>query len=198
MNCFAKTTQTGRSMIEVMGYMIVSMFLIAGVAKIVTGAYANYKLSQASIQISDLAKTIVKVSAADTDYLNTIDNIKEYLPKSYRVVGDNIYNVFGGEVRVGVPGNDDNTDHPGDQFYIRFFGLDRDQCIAMITKEWTNNRVVDLYSIILNGADYWFWPVYHPAENSHEHTLPVKMADVAGTDSNGLCGDDNNIMWVFN
>ena len=208
MKHFFKNTETGRSMVEVMGYMVVSMFLIAGVAKIVTSAYGEYKLSQASMQLSDLAKTIVKVSAADTDYRNTIENIKDYLPKSYRVVGDNIYNVFGGQVEIRVP-DYEFSGHPGDQFSITYSELDRDQCIALMTKDWINNRVVDLDYIRLENektstsGKYWYWPVYHPA-SSGDYELPVKMADVAGTDGktddsgNALCLSSNKITWVFN
>ncbi len=210
-------TQSGRSMIEIMGYMIVSMFLIAGVAKIVSGAYNNYKISQASMQISDLAGTIVKASAADSNYGEVVDIInnnitdddmkalklkerKNFIPKSYRVVGDKIYNVFGSEVQVSIPSSDDDVGTRGDQFAIQFLGLDREQCIEMMSKEWINNSVVDLYAIVLNSTNYWFWPVYHPVAANNEHALPVKMIDIAGDgDSNeGLCGSDNNIMWVFN
>lgn len=215
-------------MVEIMGYMVVTMFLIAGVAKIVTSAYGEYKLSQASMQISDFAGTVVKASAADVNYVEIINIIngksasggnsqssleekerKRLIPKSFRVIGNDIYNVFGGEVLVGVPSSDDNIELPGDKFYIQFFGLDRDQCISLMSKEWSNNRVVDLYAIVLNGdslngGSYWFWPIYHPIKTSGEHALPVQMAEVAGTgdgtNANGLCKDEteNNIMWVFN
>ena len=206
-------------MVEIMGYMVVTMFLIAGVAKIVTSAYGEYKLSQASMQISDFARTIVKASAGDVNYIEIVNIIngksanggslqssleekerKRLIPKSFRVIGEGIYNVFGGEVLVGVP-PDNNIE---DKFYIQFFGLDRDQCISLMSKEWSNNRVVDLYAIVLNGDNYWFWPIYHPIKTSGEHALPVQMAEVAGTgdgtNANGLCKDEteNNIMWVFN
>ena len=218
-----KSTQAGRSMVEIMGYMVVSMFLVAGIAKVISGAYSEYKISQGSLQIADFAGTIAKASAADANYLEIVNVINgtfssdtetaklqkaerlRLIPKSYRLVENTIYNTFGGEVRVSVPSSDDLTsDHPGDQFAIQFLGLDRDQCIALMTKEWMNNRVVDLYAIILSSGGtntYWYWPIYQPATTG-DKTLPVKMADVAGTganeNANGLCGDDNNIMWVFN
>lgn len=216
-----KSTQVGRSMVEIMGYMVVSMFLVAGIAKVVSGAYSEYKISQGSLQIADFAGTIAKASAADTDYLETVKVINgtfssdtetaklqkaerlRLIPKSYRLVDNTIYNTFGGEVRVSVPPQE-TSDHYGDQFAIQFLGLDRDQCIALMTKEWINNRVVDLYAIVLSSGGtntYWYWPIYQP-RTTGDKTLPVKMADVAGTgsgtNSNGLCGDVNNIMWVFN
>lgn len=224
-----KSTQSGRSMVEIMGYMVVSMFLVAGISKVVSGAYSEYKISQGSLQIADFAGTIAKASAADANYLEIVKVINgtfssdtetaklqkaerlRLIPKSYRLVDNTIYNTFGGEVRVSVPSDENNpvkdelgSDHPGDQFAIQFLGLDRDQCIALMTKDWMNNRVVDLYAIVLSSGGtntYWYWPIYQPSATG-DKTLPVKMADVAGTgsgtNSNGLCGDENNIMWVFN
>ena len=209
MKYFYKNSQAGRSMVEVMGYMVVSMFLIAGVAKIVAGAYGEYKLSQAVIQLSDLAGVIVRVSAADSSYEATVNLLrsgsaeaKRLVPKSYRYDSSagKIYNVFGGEVQISVPINPIRTDHGGDQFAIQYFGLDKEQCIALMTKEWINNRVVDLYAIALNNSNYWFWPIYHPDQYLAEHTLPVQVIEVAGTgDGDGLCAEsNNNILWVFN
>ena len=210
-----KNIQTGRSMIETMGYMVVSMFLIAGISKIVAGAYAEYKISQGSLQIADLAGTITKASAADANYGDIVKIIngegttelekKERLrliPRSFRVVDNLIYNTFGGRVEVAIPHDEIKTEHKSDQFAIRFYGLDHEQCVALMTKEWTSNRVVDLYAIVLNGENYWYWPIYKPNSASGEKPLPVKVIDVAGsgsgTSANGLCLDDNNIMWVFN
>ena len=215
-----KQTQVGRSMIEIMGYMVVATFLMAGVAKIITSAYGEYKLSQASMQISDFAGVIVKASAADVSYEGIINIIKgksakggstqseleakerkRLIPRSFRIIGEKLYNVFGSEVSVSIP-DGDISDHPGDQFAIQISDVDKDQCITLMSKEWANNRVVDLYAIVLNSNNYWFWPIYHPIKNSGERALPVKIADVAGTDSGtnaeGLCKDENNIMWVFN
>ena len=219
-----KHTQSGRSIVEVMGYMVVAMCLIAGVSKIIAGAYRDYKMSQANMQISDLAGTIVRASLADSNYSEVVNIINgnyaadttisaiqakerlRFIPKSYRVVGSKIFNVFGGDVQVSIPDNDVNSGVRGDQFAIHFYGLDREQCIALMSKEWADNRTVDLYAIILNAsgsnATYWFWPVYHPSDEYNEKPLPVKMVDIAGTgdvDSEGLCIDGNNdIMWVFN
>lgn len=222
-----KNTQAGRSMIEVMGYMTVGMVLIIGIAKVVTGAYSDYKISQASIQLSDFAGTIVKASAADANYsevVNVINGLKpdgsagqddlekkerlRLIPKSFRLITatNKIYNVFGGEVTVSVVSAEEGNQYKnGSQFAIQFDGLDREQCIALMTKEWINNRVVDLFSIVLNGTYYWYWPLYSPDSTNNEYELPVKMIDIAGSgeasgtsDGNGLCGDDNNILWIFN
>lgn len=195
-------TQSGRSMVEVMGYMIVTIFLAVGISKIIAGAYGEWKISQAAMQVADLAKSIVMVSAADTDYKETIEAIQKgtsrIVPKSYQKLPcpDNnnckLLNVFGGEVQVGTI---------DDKFTLTFTELDKEQCVALMTKEWENNRTVDLYSIALEPANIsWYWPVYHPNNDANQKALPVKIADVAGTDSDdGACASENNsITWTFN
>ncbi|MBR3662563.1 MAG: hypothetical protein IKN67_04715 [Alphaproteobacteria bacterium] len=190
-----QNTQSGRSMVEVMGYMVVVMLLAAGLGKIVAGAYGEYKFSKASLQLSDYAVAITKAAAIDATYEDVIQKInsgdseaKKLLPSSYRVNSNKVRHAFGGEVTVGT--------YDADKFYITFSGLEKDQCIELAMKDWINNRIVDLYTIKVND-DIWYWPIYHAGDNA----LPITYAKVAGTtDDNGQCtdGDENSIMWVFN
>lgn len=194
-------TQSGRSMIEVMGYMAAVMAVIAGVSKIITGSYNQYKLSKASIQVSDLAGAIVKASTIDPDYDDIIKSIKDgtkegrrLLPTSFKMnESKKIYHAFGGEVELGIP-NDG-------KFSIKFNSLTREQCIELGMKEWINNKVVDLYGITINGHD-WTWPIYADT-TSGISALPTKRSALAGKDLNddGQCnkpGKSNSIMWIFN
>lgn len=205
--------QQGRSMIEVMGYMAAVMAIVAGVSKIVSNTYSEYKLSQANVQLSELAGAILKSSAVEANYKNIVNMVNgkssatlnkeglKLIPKSYKVVktssGNKIFNVFGGEVKVGIP---NNAEEAKDKFYISFAGLDREQCIEMAMKEWHTNKVVDLYSMIVNG-NYWYWPVYAEATNGVSE-LPATRSVLAGKDvnDNGQCNKNsgNLIMWVFN
>ena len=193
-------TQSGRSMVEVMGYMAAVMAVIAGVSKIITGSYNQYKLSKASIQVSDLASAIVKASTIDSDYEHTIDSIKtgttegrRLLPNSFKMGQNNkIYHAFGGEVELGSKEG---------RFSIRFNNLTREQCIELGMKEWINNKIVDLYSIYINN-NQWTWPIYAGIASGIS-SLPTKRSALAGKDLNddGQCdkpGKGNFIMWVFN
>ena len=193
-------TQSGRSMIEVMGYMAAVMAVIAGVSKIITGSYNQYKLSQASIQVSDLASAIVKASTIDSDYEHTVDVIKQgtnkgrrLLPSSFKMDNNKkIYHAFGGEATLGIL---------NDKFTITFTGLTREQCIELGMKEWINNKIVDLYGIDING-NKWTWPIYADT-TSGISALPTKRSALAGKDLNdeGQCnkpGKSNSIMWIFN
>lgn len=193
-------TQSGRSMIEVMGYMAAVMAVIAGVSKIITGSYNQYKLSKASIQVSDLASVIVKASTVDPNYDDTVDAIKKgtdigrrLLPSSFKMDSNKkIYHAFGGETTLGIL---------NDKFTIIFTGLTREQCIELGMKEWINNKIVDLYGIDING-NQWAWPIYADT-TSGISALPTKRSALAGKDLNdeGQCnktGKSNSIMWIFN
>ena len=201
-------TQSGRSMIEVMGYMAAVMAVIAGVSKIITGSYNQYKLSKASIQVSDLASVIVKASTVDPNYDDTVDAIKQgtnkLLPSSFEMDSNKkIYHAFGGEVTLGHPPyeNEHHTCCDLNKFYIKFENLTREQCIELGMKEWINNKIVDLYGIDING-NQWAWPVYADT-TSGISALPTKRSALAGKDLNddGQCnkpGKSNSIMWIFN
>ena len=193
-------TQSGRSMIEVMGYMAAVMAVIAGVSKIITGSYNQYKLSKASIQVSDLASVIVKASTVDPNYDDTVDAIKQgtnkgrrLLPSSFKMDNNKkIYHAFGGEATLGIL---------NDKFTITFTGLTREQFIELGMKEWINNKIVDLYGIDING-NKWTWPIYADT-TSGISALPTKRSALAGKDLNdeGQCnkpGKSNSIMWIFN
>lgn len=201
-------TQSGRSMIEVMGYMAAVMAVIAGVSKIITGSYNQYKLSKASIQVSDLASVIVKASTVDPNYNDTVDAIKQgtnkLLPSSFKMDSNKkIYHAFGGEVTLGHPPyeNEHHTCCDLNKFYIKFENLTREQCIELGMKEWINNKIVDLYGIDING-NKWAWPIYADT-TSGISALPTKRSALAGKDLNddGQCnkpGKSNSIMWIFN
>lgn len=201
-------TQSGRSMIEVMGYMAAVMAVIAGVSKIITGSYNQYKLSKASIQVADLASVIVKASTVDPNYDDTVDAIKQgtnkLLPSSFKMDSNKkIYHAFGGEVTLGHPPyeNEHHTCCDLNKFYIKFENLTREQCIELGMKEWINNKIVDLYGIDING-NKWAWPIYADT-TSGISALPTKRSALAGKDLNddGQCnkpGKSNSIMWIFN
>lgn len=197
----SRIIQSGRSMVEMMGYMAVVLSITAGIGTLISNAYDNYKYSKASLQISELASAIVRASAVDADYyeitskLNGMvlsDDAKVLIPKSFRVAGSKIFHAFGGQVVIGTP--EDRT-----RFSIQFQRLSRKQCIELAMKEWQNNKSVDLYEIIINNNTPWHWASY---EEGSTNVLPVKRSAVAGRhsgDNEAQCNErNNNITWIFN
>ncbi|MBQ8480968.1 MAG: hypothetical protein IJ532_00340 [Alphaproteobacteria bacterium] len=191
LNC--KNCEKGRSMVEMMGYMAVVMTVIVAIGKIVTNVFNEHKFSEASIQLGDLAAAISKAGAVEKDY-SSVD-FKKFVPSAYRVVGNKIFHVFGGEVTIGTVSGDTT------KFSVAFKGLRRKQCIEMAMKDWRRNQNVDLYSVCVNGACL-YWPVYGYDGGTPKGTLPITRAMVTGTSENdkGLCSlDTNNVVtWTFN
>lgn len=193
-----KDNQHGRSMVEVIGYMGAVMAIVAGVGKMVSGAYSDYKISKASQQLSDLASAIVRASTTYPNYRETVQNINDrtseglnLIPSTFRVAGSKTFHAFGGETTLGTRDN---------MFYIRYDGLTREQCIELGMKDWINNKIVDLAFLSVNDID-WCWPANKGSENNCP-TLPTKRSILAGKDDDddGQCNKetDNFIIWYFN
>lgn len=186
------TCEKGRSMVEMMGYMAVVMTVIVAVGKMVTNVFNEHKYSQASLQLGDLAGAISKAGAMEKDY-SAVD-FSKYIPNSFRVAGNKIFHVFGGEVVVAVASGDTG------KFAVTFKGLRKKQCIELGMKEWRQNQNVDLYSIGVNNT-FLYWPVYKSSLQPEE-SLPMTRIKLAGKGENdeGLCNlaTGNTITWVFN
>ena len=210
--------EQGRSMIEMMGYMAVAMAFVVSVGNLVAHTMEEYKYSKAYVQLTDLATGVVRAAAIDADYKEVVDGINDgvsqytkIIPASFRRKGANIYHAFGGDVDISLPpadadlnlgeavSSDEETAH-SDKFAITFNGLTRRQCIEMAMKDWQNNKNIDLYAIVINSNNYWYWPAY--TTYTDDNTLPVTRVDVTGTDDSdlGQCNrdTDNVIMWIFN
>lgn len=207
-------TQSGRSMIEMLGFMSVAMVLMASVSKLIMNAYGQYKMSTASIQISDLAGVITKAAALDVDYKETVNKInsgdEEYrklIPSSFRIRNSsdriNIFHVFGGKVEIGLGPDAASGGPDATKLSIKFYGLTRTQCIELAMKDWINNKVASLDTVVVNENNYWYWPVYHERDDT-SFELPVYRSAVAGIgdaeDEKGQCNKErgNTITWVFN
>lgn len=228
-----RNNEKGRSMVEMMGYMAVGIALVASVGRLVANAFDEYKYSRAYIQLTELVNGIVKAAAIDADYQDVVERIngqktqdnenkegQKLIPSSYRRIGNTLLHAFGGTVTISLPPVDsslnlgeavndaeDETAH-SDKLAITYEGLTRRQCIEMALKDWQNDRNVDLYAVVINSTNYWYWPIYTGLTespdnvcNTPDNTLPVRRFCVAGdNDSKGQCNKEkgNVIMWIFN
>ncbi len=211
-----RKTQTGRSMIEMMGYLMVAMGVIIAVGRIVSSAFDTHKYSVASLQLTELVGTMVRSSAIDVDYTEVVDKVKEgkreLIPNSFRVVGSGsntkIYHAFGGTVEVGI--FDDNPE----RFFVRYNSLSKKQCVELALKDWHRNQYADLFAVAV-GTWTWYWQTYGSGDNlsnalsfSSNETcsgkvcrLPTTRAKLTGVgDNDGQCTDgrNNTVTWVFN
>jgi len=211
-----KKTQAGRSMIEMMGYLMVVMGVIIAMGKIVSSAFDNHKYSTASLQLSELVGAMVRSSAIDVDYTEVVEKVKNgdrnLIPNSFRVVGSNIYHAFGGKVQVDIY-NDDP-----EKFYVKFLNLSKKQCIELAMKDWRRNQYADLFAVMLPKAgSSWYWQAYGNENGNAINVeagsctggsnptcaLPVSRVMLTGknkSDNNAQCKDnrENEVMWIFN
>ena len=207
-----KNNQSGRSMIEMMGYLMVAMSLIVAIGSIVSSAFDNHKYSVASLQLSELVGGIVKTSAIDVDYSEVVNNInagkREFIPNTFHVVGTGsntkIYHAFGGEVKVGTCNESDNSfcKDREDKFFVVYKDLSRKQCIELALKDWSKNQYADLYALII-GDKVWSWQAYGTEDLSKSgvYTFPVKRSQLTGvsdSDKGACSATGNQVTWVFN
>lgn len=210
-----KDNEKGRSMLEMMGYMAAVMSLIAGISKMIVGAYGDYKMGEGVRQVSELSDVISKfvVVEGNADIIDKICNpnsseceaaseAKKYLPESYRVVNGDILHTFGGKVEITK--DDDNR-----SFFILFHGLNEEQCIELAMKDWQINRVSDLYSMSID-LDQYLWGIYvencdetdEDSEFENSNCLPAKHSKVSEScklaDEEADEEDGITITWKFN
>lgn len=213
-----KKTQSGRSMVEMMGYLMVAMGVIVAVGRIVSSAFDSHKYSIAALQLSDLVSGIVRSSAIDVDYTNVINKAKkgdrELIPESFRVAGSGnnavIYHAFGGTVTI------DLFQNTTEKFAVTFNNLSKKQCVEMALRDWSKNQYADLFAIIVR--DYtWYWQAYGTGDSTSDTLnvsdsaicsnkvcrLPVvrsRLTGVKDNDPDAQCLDErsNSVTWVFN
>jgi Tfp pilus assembly protein PilE len=184
--------QEGRSMIEMLGVLaIVGVLSVAGIQGY-SKAMAKYKTNKAMDQISTLAANIKTMFASLGNYkgLGEDGTTRSYnlglLPEDMTktCTGDVsadatgcVKNAFSGAVTVEREGDDTDGYF---EFSIKFEGLTKDACTAIVTSDWGN---ASGFSGILVGAD------------ATEPTLNVSV-----TDAVTACGADdgaNEITLVF-
>ena len=205
-----KVSENGRSMVEMMGYMAVMLALITMIGRIVTNAFDEYKYSKASLQLTDLADAIARAAAVEPNYSDIVKMVNgthedaaknqqglKIIPGTFRLVGRKILHAFGGEVKVDLPPSEIGGN---DKFAIKMEGLKKRQCVEMAMKDWSKNQNVDLYAVIINKTNYWYWPVY---SGEVDNVLPVTRVKLTGTGEVGSTAQcskekDNDIIWVFN
>ena len=200
-----KSNQSGRSMVEMMGYLMVMMGVIIAIGRIVSSAFDNHKYSTASLQLTELVNAMVKASAIDVDYsevvtkINTADGARELAPNTYRVVGSTIYHAFGGKVTVSTDAGDTT------KLSVQYSNLSKKQCVELAMKDWSKNQYADLFSVNVNG-NMWYWRAYGDKDGAAVAlgegecdgsvcALPMKRSALTGTGgAAGQCIDSNTLV----
>ncbi|MBQ7659159.1 MAG: hypothetical protein IJS26_00240 [Alphaproteobacteria bacterium] len=201
-----KSNQNGRTIVELIAYIVVMVAITASVAQIVAQGLHKYESSAVLQQLLDLKKVIAARYAADGNYQNLswndlcADRIgpKSLMPETDDSTGEcaaqHGRHIFDGIVRIG-------SADVGKTYYIEFQELPQDVCVQLGTIVWSNMDGSDLDRMIIGqGASLqnpktWVWQYSPVSEADGDKELPANIRDVADSCTSE---DDNTIRWYFN
>lgn len=181
-----KSSQAGRSMIEMLGVLGIISVIATSIITVVSKVFDKYKQSIITTQIRDLQKNIRTMYSATADYRdlsknNTVEMlIKERAVPPNMVMNGKLYHAYGGAVEL-----------TGTQYTysITFKAVKREGCIDLLGLSWTVNDTSDLIELI-TPKDKYNWT----GLNGH------KKLPITGIQPYSMCDEDrtkNDITWVF-
>ncbi|MDY4885894.1 MAG: type 4 pilus major pilin [Alphaproteobacteria bacterium] len=182
----SKSNQSGRSMIEAIGYISVLIMISVSVAAAVSRGYYKYRVSRINQELSDLKKVISQRYVAAENYkdvkLQTL--VKEkIIPFELR----NGKHAFSSDFKIG------SGDDKGSTYFIEFDDIPRDVCMELGLRVWLVNDGSDLDAMKINSKT-WGWKFSNSISDPN-YNLPAVASDVLAGCSKA---DDNKIIWYFN
>lgn len=184
-----KSAQSGRSMIEAIGYISILVMITSGIAATISSGYYKYRMGRINQQLTDLKKIVSQRWVAEEEYNHSEQGVKFQTLVDEKIVPWSLRDgrhAFGGEVNIGA--------ETSDTFYIEFKGLPKDICRELGTRIWVVNDGSDLDRMKINDKT-WCWKFSldsNDCKNALE--LPAKLTDVAQA-----CKEvrTNIIKWTF-
>ena len=186
------SSQSGRTMLEALGYIMIMIMITFAAASLVNSGLGKFRMSRIHQELTDLKKVISQRYVAATDYAevkmstlceegigpaNVVPSRKTGCNKKGR-------HIMGGSVEIG---NDD-----GRTFFIKFDSLPAMVCAELGSMVWVINDGSDLDWMDINGTT-WKWE-FSDTERVTKHLLPAKTADVMKA-----CDQKENVItWHFN
>ena len=142
-----RTNENGRSMIEMLGVLaIIGVLSVGGIAGY-TKAMSKYRTNKVMDQLTMTVTNIRTMYAQQQTYagLNNmlaidLGLVSDEMVRGTRNTGeinydkDDLTNVFGGAVRITSSGL--LADGDDGAFYISFYKISRDACVAVATSDW--------------------------------------------------------------
>ncbi len=133
-----KNTQSGRSMIEMLGVLaIIGVLSVGGIAGY-SKAMQKYRINKTIEQITLIAGNIRTFFAPQRSYSGISGTVlkKAKLVPDEMWNGSNIINAWGGQVNIDLASS---VDGKGDNkaFSIMFLGLPQEACIELLSQDYT-------------------------------------------------------------
>ena len=151
-NINKNSTQSGRSMIEMLGVLaIVGVLSVGGIAGY-SKAMEKFKINKTAEQISQVVTNIRTLYAQQTTYegLNVANAIKMGVVPDSLATSNNwpyIKHSFNGEVEI------DTLINGSKYFSVGYGGLPKEACIALATYDWGDKYSSGLISLSISGAN---------------------------------------------
>ena len=178
--------QSGRSMIEALGYISVMIMLTVALTASVNNGMHQFRLGRINQELVDLKKVISQRFVAAENYKEVSFDIlinEKIVPYDVR---DKKHS-FGGEVKIGKGDTNGNT------YYIEFDDVPLQSCTELGTRLWVVNDGSDLDAMKINGKT-WAWE-YSNSVDSSDYKLPAKPTDITAACKKG---SENKLIWYFN
>jgi len=202
-----KFSQSGSSMIEMLGVLTVAGMLGFGILKTISAVHGVFIQNMVVDEAQDLQKRISERFRFDGNYNKTLfnnkscnddDKVAKYLcdekiaPFSMCSNGK-LYHRGGGEVKVCQYG--DNNQY--DKYRIVFRGLSKRSCVALAQADWVIRKKSYIYDMSVNPNDESKKTIIYSNYYSGDHgnnVFPVGTSKAMEICNNG---DDNTIQLTF-
>ena len=176
-------TQSGRSMIEMLGVLaIVGVLSVGGIAGY-SKAMTKFKINKTAEQVSQIVANMRTLYAQQTSYgsFYTDDAIKMgVIPDNLTTTNSypHVTNAFNGKVTV-MSGFDETI------FLVRFESLPKEACVSLATQDWGSESSAGLIAISI-GDNYETGPQFSYKGNCSNYNSYNNMYTLA------CPGDQNN------
>ena len=199
-NINKNSTQSGRSMIEMLGVLaIVGVLSVGGIAGY-SKAMTKFKINKTADQISQIVTNIRTLYAQQTTYsgLRTVTAIQMGVTPDELGTGTTLTNAFGGS--INIEWSNKNLGSPtnyisDDAFAIIVNGMPKEACVSLATMDWGTHASSGLIYLAINSGNR-----SHAIDNctsgysydemircSKDGPIPVSIAAEACNCSNNDC-----------
>ena len=148
-------TQSGRSMIEMLGVLaIVGVLSVGGIAGY-SKAMTKFKINKTADQISQIVTNIRTLYAQQTTYegLYTATAIQMGVTPDEMGTGTTLTNPFNGRVLINATYNG-STSNYGGAFMIEIGSLPKEACITLATYDWGSSYSSGFIGMGMDSAAY--------------------------------------------
>ena len=137
-----KSSENGRSMIEMLGVLaVVGVLSTGGIAGYIK-MMAQYKINKSVEQIEQISAKLSTIGSGVESYegLNNKSAVKFDAVPSEAIIGDgtNLENPFGGEIIIKAAGLIESSDNQA--YSITYKGISEDACVALGTIDWNRGK----------------------------------------------------------